>query len=335
MIKLTEQNAIEKILNKCKEKNYEFLGFVNDKWIGSQTHLKLKCNICNNVWESTSYSNFIHKNNSCPECKRKTLSFNNLLNDKDVISKIKLKCQEKNYEFIGFNNKENKYLGHKTKLILKCNICGFLWDSARYDHFLNNTANCLKCQKNKIRNTLKKTLEEQLIIAKQIHGNKYDYSLITDYENQTIKYPIICPIHGIFYLNFDKHIHRKQGCPKCHESKLERDVEQILLLNGITFFYQHKINTQRLDFYLPNKNIAIECQGIQHFKPIEVFGGDEGYNKTIELDVKKYKNCQQQNITLIYYTNQTFLNEIPQNSPIYKNNVFTDLSEIIDFIQKH
>lgn len=27
-----------------------------------------------------------------------------------------------------------------------------------------------------------------------------------------------------------------------------------------------------LDFYLPDQKIAIECQGGQHFKPIELFG---------------------------------------------------------------
>ena len=39
--------------------------------------------------------------------------------------------------------------------------------------------------------------------------------MITEYKNDREKYPIICPEHGVFYKNFNKHIHSKQGCPKC------------------------------------------------------------------------------------------------------------------------
>ena len=58
-------------------------------------------------------------------------------------------------------------------------------------------------------------LEEVKNKAKEVHGDKYDYSLITEYKNDRIKYPIICKTHGVFYKCFNKHIHMAQGCPKC------------------------------------------------------------------------------------------------------------------------
>jgi very-short-patch-repair endonuclease len=49
---------------------------------------------------------------------------------------------------------------------------------------------------------------------KDVHGNKYDYSLV-EYINMKTKVKIICPEHGIFKQSLKMHIHRKQGCPFC------------------------------------------------------------------------------------------------------------------------
>lgn len=40
-------------------------------------------------------------------------------------------------------------------------------------------------------------------------------------------------------------------------------------------------------FFFPNKNIGIEYQGIQHQRPVDIFGGEEGFKYRQELDKKK------------------------------------------------
>lgn len=60
------------------------------------------------------------------------------------------------------------------------------------------------------------------------------------------------------------------------------------------------LGRQSLDFYLPDFNIAIECQGEQHFKPIKHFGGEERFKKVIERDNKKLKLCNENNIDIFY-----------------------------------
>lgn len=57
------------------------------------------------------------------------------------------------------------------------------------------------------------TTEEWIERAKQVHGDKYDYSL-TDYVNQRTNVKIICPIHGVFEQKADSHI-RGNGCRLC------------------------------------------------------------------------------------------------------------------------
>ena len=58
-----------------------------------------------------------------------------------------------------------------------------------------------------------------------------------------------------------------------------------------------------LDFYLPKYNVAIECQGGQHFQPIEHFGGWEEFKIVQERDRRKFELCKEHNIPIIYYSN--------------------------------
>lgn len=53
--------------------------------------------------------------------------------------------------------------------------------------------------------------------AKTVHGDRYDYSQITEYKNSTTKLPIVCREHGVFLQTADGHINQKHGCPKCNK----------------------------------------------------------------------------------------------------------------------
>lgn len=54
--------------------------------------------------------------------------------------------------------------------------------------------------------------------AKEVHGDKYDYSLV-NYINCNTKVIIICPIHGKFEQDSISHIHHKENCPICANEK--------------------------------------------------------------------------------------------------------------------
>lgn len=148
-------------------------------------------------------------------------------------------------------------------------------------------------------------------------GNTYDYSKI-EYKNQYEKVIIICHTHGEFLQRPIDHL-QKCGCPHCNESHLEKEINDFLIKNNINFERQKRfdwLGLQSLDFYLPDYNVAIECQGIQHFKPIDFFGGEKEYKKTIERDKNKKYLCEQNNIKLIYYTNIEHKNIITNKNDI-------------------
>lgn len=68
-----------------------------------------------------------------------------------------------------------------------------------------------------------KTNEERMLgcisIAKKIHGDRYDYSLIKPFKSKREKVPIICKIHGVFHQNMNAHLgilnKKASGCNKC------------------------------------------------------------------------------------------------------------------------
>ena len=49
----------------------------------------------------------------------------------------------------------------------------------------------------------------------------------------------------------------------------------------------HFLGSQSVDIYVPSMNLAIEYQGEQHFRPIRVFGGKEGFAATRARDARK------------------------------------------------
>jgi hypothetical protein len=60
------------------------------------------------------------------------------------------------------------------------------------------------------------------------------------------------------------------------------------------------LNYLELDVYIPKLNIAFEYQGIQHFEPVEHWGGKESLEQVKQRDKLKKRLCEENNITLIY-----------------------------------
>lgn len=49
----------------------------------------------------------------------------------------------------------------------------------------------------------------------------------------------------------------------------------------------------RFDLYSEKYNFEIEHHGIQHYQPIELFGGEKEFKKRLEADALKTKLCEE------------------------------------------
>lgn len=93
------------------------------------------------------------------------------------------------------------------------------------------------------------------------------------------------------------------------ESNQEHDVRLSLERHSIRYDREKQFKWLRrgrvmpLDFYLPDYNIAIECQGLQHFKSHPFFGGMDGLKDIMERDSLKKKLCDEHGVRILYYSN--------------------------------
>ncbi len=100
------------------------------------------------------------------------------------------------------------------------------------------------------------TTEKFVQKAKEVHGDRYEYSLI-EYVNDKTAVTIICRDHGPFLQRPGNHTTQKTGCPRCGGVKR---------LTTVTFIEKAKaVHGDRYDYslveYLNNKTaVTINCR---------------------------------------------------------------------------
>lgn len=231
-----------------------------------------------------------------------------------------------------------EYKGNRVKVCIICPIHGEFWQTPNL-HL--SGSGCRKCSYRTNPRRKRKTTKIFIEDANKKHNNVYDYSKV-NYINNKTPVCIIChnkdkygKEHGEFWQRPDNHLHG-QVCPKCAQkmSRLERNIRDFLVKNNILFFQEKKfewLNNQRLDFYLPSYDIAIECQGEQHFMPI-IFGNysEEQAAKDLvyinERDLLKKQLCEEHGIKIVYYTTKELNKKFSKN---YITNLRT-LKKILD-----
>lgn len=95
-------------------------------------------------------------------------------------------------------------------------------------------------------------------------------------------------------------------CPICKASIGEQLIAKYLNKKEITFIPQYYFDDLkgdkghlRYDFYLPYHNILIEYNGMQHYKPIDFFGGVKTFNKQVKRDKIKKEYAKSKGIVLL------------------------------------
>jgi very-short-patch-repair endonuclease len=183
----------------------------------------------------------------------------------------------------------------KHKVKIKCKN-GHIFEMMPHDHLSGNGCKfCSGYYPGNNNRFIKK--------AKNIHGDRYDYSLM-EYKRNKVKVKIICnKCKQIFEVSPSNHIHLERGCPNCLESKGEKKIISLLEKHNIRFEKQKRFNnckykkTLPFDFYLEDYNTCIEFDGKQHYE-------NTYYNRTefenIQIrDKIKTKYCLDKNINLI------------------------------------
>lgn len=240
-----------------------------------------------------SYDGHINKGYGCPQCAN----------------------EERRYSFDDFAKEAHEVWGneyiypmqkltnHHVPLRIICPKHGEFYK--RRDAFLRDKQGCPKCVEEKHRDIWRQNFLDK---AYKIHRDTYDYSNVK-YVNNYTEVEIICPKHGPFWQTPHNHIGQHSGCPQCAKEKSsfgEKVIKRYLEEHGVAFIHDEPCldwlvydRKMKPDFYLPEHNVVIEFDGIQHFEPIETFGGEEALIETQKRDAEKDRLCEEHGVRVL------------------------------------
>ena len=303
MKKLTQDQVIQKFI-KIHGNKYDYSKVI---YLGTHIKVCIICPIHGEFWQ-TPHNHLAGQ--GCVKCG---------------YSKNSLSFKHTTEQFIQKSNQihNNKYKYPNAvyesafkKLSVTCEVHGDFLQTPN-NHL--NGQGCPLCYKETVGKWNCLSTEEFIKRAIEIHGYFYDYSKV-NYVNSQIKVCIICPVHGEFWHTPNDHMYG-HGCLKCNESKGEATIKSILDEHKIEYIREYRIPEQiykfRYDFYLPIQNVLIEFHGIQHYQPVEIFGGLEEFKKLQFRDNFKKELAKELKIELIEFNykqlNKTKMTEILLN----------------------
>ena len=289
----TPKKTIEEFVAEARKVHGDKYDYSLVEYDGLKNKVRIICPIHGEFFQSAGSH---LQGSGCPDCAghhpKAAFTREHFTREVFIQRSVKNHAIKYDYSKVSFRNSSEK-------VCIICPTHGEFWQRAYYH---SNGGNCPKCV-----GGVKITKERFIEKANEVHEGKYDYSKV-DYKNTATKVCIICPEHGEFWQTPNNHLFGS-GCPTCPQSRLEGGLREFLIRHNITFEQERGFEWLRhkkklfLDFYLPEYSIAIECQGKQHFTPVDIFGGEEFFEKTLERDRIKHELCKKHGITLLYFSN--------------------------------
>ena len=259
------------------------------------------------------------RGNGCPHCKKNKITSGSIKENQELFRKDKtlwFVTEAKKIHGDKYIYNKTTYIKSAQKTIITCPIHGEFLQTPNA-HLTES--GCEKCAKDRTSIVLRPTLEDFIKTAKQIHKDKYNYSLVEIPPRAECKVKIICPKHGIFQQKMYLHL-RGYGCLSCgHFSKGEEKIESYLSKKGFNYKRQFYIKNEYVlcknkrlfaDFCINiGKNkVFIEYNGEQHYKPVKMWGGLDKFYDQQERDFAVRLYCQKHGIKLIVISYKDFNN---------------------------
>ena len=315
--KCSDKKKNLKSIERAKEKFYREIGKIYDLekfiYINSSTKGIAICHEKdfngNEHGKFEMTPNALLNGERCPKCS---------FNYRDLESFVKYANYIHNFKY---DYSDFVYIDNSTKGKIYCPIHGEFWKSPGNHTNSFHPQGCPSCAKIDFGVKLRLSNDEFLIRSKAIHNDAYEY--LDNYISYETKMKIKCKKCGnVFYQTPDNHLHN-HGCPFCTKSKMENIVETLLEKNKIKFTREKTFDwlvykrNMKLDFYLDDYGIAIECQGIQHFEEVPYFGKLE---ERIKRDSLKKELCEKHNIPIFYIS--------------YNDDIIQIFNNVIFFLKK-
>ena len=202
----TAINKTEYFINQAKTIHGNKFDYSQVNYIGCDTKVKIICPI-HGEFEQAPYKHLTHK--GCTQCSRIQKGKEQTCTNDEFIKKANIKHNNK------FDYSLANYVNAKEKIKIICKEHGEFLQNAN-NHL--NGQGCPICKPIAVGNAKRANQENIIKRFIDIHGNKYDYSLV-EYTHFEKNVKIICHEHEIFEQTPSVHL-RGSGCRKCSNDKM-------------------------------------------------------------------------------------------------------------------
>lgn len=269
----------------------------NDTYVNNRTKYHCICKIHNcDVYKSPE--KLLLRNQGCNLCSIE----HNKCATRYTDESFKQKALSYNPDLIFLSDYQNI----KSPIKVQCKKCGYVWNPVaeiliREDEHCG----CPKCAGNAVL-----TPDEFKLRLKETHP---ELILLSDYVRSNQQVHVKCNDCGFDFWIVPNKLQQGQHCPHCKISNGERLIKNYLDKNTIEYTYGKKYDgliglgggLLSYDFYLPQYNLLIEMQGIQHIQPVDFTYShndklaEEKFRKQQEHDKRKREYAATHNITLL------------------------------------
>lgn len=236
---------------------------------------------CGKTWEAKPRS--LLSNHGCPNCRYKTSASKLKKSDNKFLKQVHDLTKDE-YIF------SESYKNNDTPIMCTHTVCGRNF-KVRPRQFLSGTR-CKYCwfDSQKLKDSEFKDIVRSLVGDEYIFQEPYvdtSHHLLCTHTKCNYQWKVT-PSH------FTK---KGVRCPQCRETKGEREIRLFLEDNNIPYEKEYRFEglmnqdtnyDLRVDFFIEAMNLVIEYDGIQHYQPVEIFGGEDTFLRCVESD--KIKN---------------------------------------------
>jgi very-short-patch-repair endonuclease len=272
------------------------------------------CNVCKHIMDSVARKLSKENSSGCAMCAGSALKNNDII-DSQLMERNLFRVED--------------YRGARIPITFECKKCSNQW-KATTDNIINKKKGCPVCAQD-IRNE-KQTYNKQDVIdlLKDCHFEFVNETEeINYYDKQHVKC-LKCKYDDWHHPN--RIVQNNSCCYFCYTGKLrknERLIRNFLKDNDINYKFDYHVKNigsdenYRIDFFIYDKNIAIEYNGAQHYEE-KTFGSKtrnpkielekqmkrdqyvrdlckSNFIELIEIDGRHYKFNKLENILKIYY----------------------------------
>lgn len=278
-------------------------------YVNSKTKMEFIHLTCGNHFKMKF--NAFQQGQRCPICASKHRSKLRTMTNAEFVKRVE-STWGNDYTLL------SEYVNSDTPIKVKHNKCGNIYMTRPADFIRGH--GCLKCsyieRSPKIGVNRRTPLSDVKKSINDILGDQYvvltkDSDYKGNRQHISIKHLTCGHVYKARYSDIQC---GHTGCPYCNSSKGELIITKILNTLNINYEAQKTFGDLKdksylsYDFYIPDQNTLIEYQGLQHYQPVEYFGGENQFRLQQQHDKLKleYAKINNYNLITVPYTEDTF-----------------------------